>query len=107
MSDIISLLEDMGPALVALAGVVTGLLAIGRNVKRLRRLFTSGEHTQVVVELRELADTRLEVITELRRQLDETGDDLRHANRSLDDCERQRMEMYERLLRLIDSEGKK
>lgn len=113
MIDLGSLLASAGPALVAAGGVVAGVVAVIKNARRLRSLFSSSESGTLAVELRELADTRLEIVKELKEQLDEvrgqladekdahdkTRRSLDFSQRSLDDCDRQRQGLYERLYR--------
>lgn len=47
---------DLTPALVAIASIVGGLVALSRNLPRIRRLFRV-DQAELVANLRELADT--------------------------------------------------
>lgn len=48
---------DITPALVAVASIVGGLVALARNLPRVRRLFRV-DQAALLAELRELADVR-------------------------------------------------
>ena len=49
-------MADLTPALVAVASIVGGLLALSRNLPRVRKLFRV-DQAELVSNLRELADT--------------------------------------------------
>lgn len=68
MYDISTILSTVAPVVAATVGIVGGLVTVARNVKRLKRLIAS-DQTPLIVELRLLADTRLEMISTLTSQL--------------------------------------
>lgn len=111
MASVLDALSAVAPVLAAAGGAVAGLVAIFKNIGRLRKLLGTSDRPRLFVELRELADTRLEMIKELRVQLDDertaheaTRGRLEFSQRSLDDCDRQRQNLYERLYRIEHSE---
>lgn len=97
-------LGALAPVLAATGGIVAGLVALTRNAPRLRRMFGSSDQTQILVELRELAETRLEMISELKGQLaverdahTKDRDDLAFAQRSADEAYRRLNDLHEKL----------
>ena len=52
-------MPDFTPALVAIASIVTGVVALSKNLPRVRRLFRV-DQAELLAELRELADVREE-----------------------------------------------
>lgn len=103
MSDITELLNALGPVLAASAAIIAGLAAIIKNFPKIRRLIST-DQTALIVQLRELADTRLEMVDQLKTQLaDEKAvsatktADLEFARRSADESVRQRQQAWDLL----------
>lgn len=103
------LLAATGPLVAASAAVVAGLVALSKNMGKLRRILGTSD-ARIVAELRLLSETRLEMINTLTSQLassrlelaDEreaharTREERDFARMSADACDRRLQEFRDR-----------
>lgn len=99
MHELLDALNAVGPLFAATAGIIGGLYAIAKNAKRLRSIFPN-DQTSLIVELRMLAETRLEMNNTLVSQLaaerldhQRTRDQRDFYQMSADACERRLAEI--------------
>lgn len=62
-------LATLVPIVASSAGILAGVYAFGRNLGKIRRLFGNTDQTHLIVELRQLAETRLDMYTTTAAQL--------------------------------------
>lgn len=75
---------DLTPALVAIASIVGGLVALARNLPRLRKLFRA-DQSELLANLRELADTWEEKYNLVKADLQASETARRACQGDLDD----------------------
>lgn len=104
MQELTELLNSLAPLLAAFGGVLAGVVALVKNLPKIKRMLLVNDQTPLIVELRELADTRLEMLNITKEQLAaeiaahvETAADLAFARRSADEADRQKNLAYDLL----------